>query len=459
MAGKKKTKSIKSLALTAMLPVIIAAGVLLVSLIYIANGYSNTMSSYTNRYYEMFNMAHSIDNVSLCVEECRTFGVKDTEKTLDTRCSNFSSTYQQLYSNRYSYSDKLRSSIEDMYQYVERVGNDMDEVISSTDDARVKEILDDMDECASKLAAKTSYITSTTVDEGSAVYEKLEARVKTVKLISILSFICMVACIIYYIYFIRVRILKPINDVCEWSKLFEEGYCEMADLKYRREDEIGLTLKAFNTVKDKLKHANELMEEYKETTERLKQEEENKKKFAKQLYDEKRNKEVISAEAKRDGLTGLFNRRTFDEIVDNFVKHKSESGTEGAFYLIDMDNFKNVNDTLGHLAGDEALKTLAGAMRIVFSAEAYLGRYGGDEFTVFLASYKDETELEQLGQALCDKMNMQFEKDGKSVHLSVSVGIATTVDVVEYSELYMRADKALYYSKENGRNQYKMMTK
>ena len=108
----------------------------------------------------------------------------------------------------------------------------------------------------------------------------------------------------------------------------------MADLKYKREDEIGLTLKAFNTVKDKLKHANELMEEYKDTTEKLKLEEENKKNFAKQLYVEKRNNEAISAEAKRDGLTGLFNRRTFDEIVDEFVRHKDESGAEGALAVV-----------------------------------------------------------------------------------------------------------------------------
>lgn len=456
---KKKTKSIKSLAVTAMLPVILAAGVILVSQIYISNGYSKNMASYTSRYFELVNMSHAIDNIKICVGECRQFGVEDTQKKLDTWYSNFSSVYHQLYSNRYSYSDNIRSAIEDMYDYVDLVGHDMEDVVKLTDEEKINETLDNIDSCASRLAAKVTFITFTTAENGEEVYRQLEAKVNIVKLISVISFLCLIACVFYYVYFIRVRILKPINDVCEWSRLFEEGYCDMADLKYKREDEIGLTLKAFNTVKDKLKHANELMEEYKDTTEKLKLEEENKKNFAKQLYVEKRNNEAISAEAKRDGLTGLFNRRTFDEIVDEFVRHKDESGAEGALYLIDMDKFKNVNDTLGHLAGDEALKTLAGAMRVVFSGAAYLGRYGGDEFTVFLAAYKDAAELEELAQALCNKMNMKFEKDGKSVNLSVSVGIATTVGVSEYSELYMRADKALYYSKENGRNQYKMMSK
>lgn len=120
-----------------------------------------------------------------------------------------------------------------------------------------------------------------------------------------------------------------------------------------------------------------------------------------------------------------------------------------------MDDFKNVNDTLGHLAGDEALKLLAGAMRVVFTG-AYLGRYGGDEFIAFIPAFKNEDELENHAAELCKKMNTRFENDQKYVNLSVSVGIATTDNISEYSELYMKADKALYYSKENGRNQYKL---
>ena len=124
-------------------------------------------------------------------------------------------------------------------------------------------------------------------------------------------------------------------------------------------------------------------------------------------------------------------------------------------FLIDMDNFKSVNDTLGHLAGDEALKTLAGVMRIVFPG-GYLGRYGGDEFIAFAIGVSKEDALSKLGQELCHKMDKNFEYGGKVAKISVSVGIADTVGVDDYSELYMRADKALYYAKEHGRNQYKL---
>ena len=92
-------------------------------------------------------------------------------------------------------------------------------------------------------------------------------------------------------------------------------------------------------------------------------------------------------------------------------------------------------------------------MRIVFPG-GYLGRYGGDEFIAFVTGVSTDEELEKLGQALCSTMDRMFESDGKSVHLSVSVGIVNTIGIDDYAELYMKADKALYYSKEHGRNQY-----
>ena len=257
---------------------------------------------------------------------------------------------------------------------------------------------------------------------------------------------------VYLIYFIRKKIVNPINDISEWSKLFRDEYTDMTELTCEENDEISDLVGSFNIVKEKLIEVKNLKKENEVTLRKLKEEEEYKKKFVKQLYDEKREKESISSEAKRDGLTGLYNRRSFDALIDEFIGNKPVA-MEGALFLIDMDYFKNVNDTLGHLAGDEALKTLAGAMRIVFPG-GYLGRYGGDEFIAFVTGASDDADLEKLGQALCNTMDRMFEADGKSVHLSVSVGIANTIGIDDYAELYMKADKALYYSKEHGRNQF-----
>jgi diguanylate cyclase (GGDEF)-like protein len=231
----------------------------------------------------------------------------------------------------------------------------------------------------------------------------------------------------------------------------------MDDLEYDTDDEIGALCKSFNIVKNNLAQASELKKENEAALRKLQNEEANKMKFVKQLYNEKREKETISSEAKRDGLTGLYNRRSFDSLIEDFVANKPND-TEGALFLIDMDYFKNVNDTLGHLAGDEVLKTLAGAMRMVFPA-GYLGRYGGDEFIAFVTGVTSEEDLDRFGKELCKKMDREYESGGKSVKISVSVGISGTEGIDDYSELYMKADKALYHSKENGRNQYTIASK
>ena len=290
--------------------------------------------------------------------------------------------------------------------------------------------------------------------QGNSAYSRFTIGIGIVQVIALISFIGLIASGIYSVYFIRNKIAAPVADVYEWTRLFKDGYCEMADLPAVRDDEVGKLEEAFNIVKAKLLEANKLKAQYDEAIERINTEEQYKKTFVQQLYAEKRDKEAISTAARHDGLTGLYNRRTFDGLVEEFFIRKKENA-RGALYLIDMDDFKNVNDTLGHLAGDEALKLLAGAMRVVFTG-AYLGRYGGDEFIAFIPAFKNEDELENHAAELCKKMNTRFENDQKYVNLSVSVGIATTDNISEYSELYMKADKALYYSKENGRNQYKL---
>ena len=267
--------------------------------------------------------------------------------------------------------------------------------------------------------------------------------------------VCLFAGLVIYTYvFLHRRVSAPIKDVYEWAMGFEKGYGDMNDLTWEKDDEIGKIKHAFNTVKKKLNYANALSEEYASAMKKLKSEEEIKEKFVKQLYDEKRDKEAISTAAKRDGLTGLYNRRTFDDVVNDYLRRRV-NGAEAALFLIDMDNFKNVNDTLGHLAGDDALKMLAGAMRIALP-EAHLGRYGGDEFIALFTDYNTVDDVKAAADTLCRKMRVDFSNAGKTVKLSVSIGIATTEGVSGYSELYMKADRALYFAKENGRDQFKL---
>ena len=168
---------------------------------------------------------------------------------------------------------------------------------------------------------------------------------------------------------------------------------------------------------------------------------------------EQKTKEVTDIKAKsyQDALTGLWNRSHTEEVVNELLS----SGESGALMMIDMDNFKAINDTYGHIAGDQVLKMFAETLREFSEEGDVLCRIGGDEFVVFL---KGETSKKEIGARaagiiadLCGKLEQsKFETNS-----SVSIGIAQTPDDgTDFTILYNAADKALYYVKQNGKNSY-----
>ena len=129
-----------------------------------------------------------------------------------------------------------------------------------------------------------------------------------------------------------------------------------------------------------------------------------------------------------------------------------EAGEEGkgALVILDLDNFKQINDRYGHLKGDEALKLLAEALKQTFSEGEFLGRLGGDEFLVFVQDVSEKTYLD------C-KMKRLFEELEKirEISLACSVGIVFAEhENFSYREAVKKADMALYKSKEKGKNRY-----
>ncbi len=450
----KIKQSIKNKISIIYVPVVILSALLLFSLIYCIGGYKKNMKFYTDSYYMLTQVSASANEYKIAVGEYVDLGGDDYYAEVLDKYRNTYEKFADLYSYRFQYDTEIRSKIDDISVVYKNLDAAMKKLADAETEEQIRSICDDeIEEYIADIYTSMSSIMAVVRDEGNRVYAHFDKRAAVVSTIAVLSFVGLAAMLVYSVFFVRKKIIVPVCDIYEWTRLFKDGYCDMAELKYEKDDEIGRLAESFNIVKRKLAKANELKAQYDDAMKKLNREEEHKKSFVQQLYTEKRDKEAISVVAKHDGLTGLYNRATFDGIVNNFVNKKPE-GTEGALFIIDMDNFKNVNDTLGHLAGDEALKLLAGNMRVVFTGD-YLGRYGGDEFVAFVAGYKSEEELAASAEELCNKMNVRFDSEGKSVNLSVSIGVATTVGVSEYSELYMKADKALYYSKENGRNQYK----
>lgn len=157
-----------------------------------------------------------------------------------------------------------------------------------------------------------------------------------------------------------------------------------------------------------------------------------------------------------DPLTGLYNRRHFEDILRSEVGRIQRYGGHCALAMIDLDFFKNYNDTLGHLAGDALLRELAALLRGHMRVSDVLARYGGEEFgLIMINTPKDEAFLamERL-RTLVEEYPFRGGSIQPFGRLTVSVGIASCpADGVDYEELVRKADGALYAAKRMGRNQ------
>ena len=154
--------------------------------------------------------------------------------------------------------------------------------------------------------------------------------------------------------------------------------------------------------------------------------------------------------AKVDALTGLYNRYG---IRDYMKRLYEKSNFPMVVSILDIDNFKTVNDTLGHMGGDEALQLLGNTMKQVFGSKAVLGRYGGDEFVIGFHA-KDMDVVNDRFRELVTRMDRKFEHGDDSVDLSISVGVVVVEEEIAYDDLFKAADAALYEVKQKGKNNF-----
>lgn len=160
-----------------------------------------------------------------------------------------------------------------------------------------------------------------------------------------------------------------------------------------------------------------------------------------------------------DELTGLLNKDTLEKNVDEYLKNALDEDL-CALYIINLDNFKYINDVLGHAAGDKILMDVAKKMCLVFTDNDCVARKSGDEFAVFLKLSPEARKIgmkivENKAKSICAKLNETYSDDKNEAKISASVGIAIyPSDGSNFSELYRRADAALYAAKNSGKNQY-----
>ena len=152
--------------------------------------------------------------------------------------------------------------------------------------------------------------------------------------------------------------------------------------------------------------------------------------------------------AMRDPLTNVFNRRSFEQEVNSFML--GEKDAFGAMLLVDMDDFKKINDTYGHLKGDEVLQKLTDVLMSTFRRKDVIGRLGGDEFVVFVKGVKKREVLDRRMEQFYEALQML---EDCSITCSAGIAIAEQ-EGFSYQETLRQADEALYHSKQNGKNRY-----
>jgi diguanylate cyclase (GGDEF)-like protein/PAS domain S-box-containing protein len=161
--------------------------------------------------------------------------------------------------------------------------------------------------------------------------------------------------------------------------------------------------------------------------------------------------------AQHDGLTNLPNRAFFNERLEKAIKEGDDSHGITALLCLDLDNFKNINDALGHAFGDKILLALAARLRKSLREQDTLARLGGDEFAVVLPGLKRLDEAKFAAQRLIDAVAPAFLIDGHSFSVGLSIGIAIASAPGSSAEQLLRfGDMALYEAKHNGRNRYEL---
>ena len=161
--------------------------------------------------------------------------------------------------------------------------------------------------------------------------------------------------------------------------------------------------------------------------------------------------QTLMEKAERDALTGLLNKST----TKSFIEEALKCDCLCALYMIDVDYFKNVNDSLGHLFGDTVLADIGDKLKKLFRTSDVVGRIGGDEFMVLLKNIGDTSLITEKAEAINFCLHQTFGSGADQCTISGSVGVALyPEDGKTYSDLYKKADIALYQAKRAGRNRY-----
>lgn len=238
------------------------------------------------------------------------------------------------------------------------------------------------------------------------------------------------------------RVTRPIRDMTNAMGRLSAGEFNTVIPALDRRDEIGAMARALAVFKENSIERQRL--EFLTTS--LKQKTE----------DLRRETEKVAHLAHHDTMTGLANRANFTERLNQKFAAAQQSGSPFAVLCLDLDHFKDVNDTLGHPHGDLLLEATAKRLKSVVRETDLIGRLGGDEFAILVKNGTDRDGLSILAQRINKTLAEPFAINGNQVHVSASIGVSIFASAMTSpDEMMIQADLALYETKQAGRNSFR----
>lgn len=175
--------------------------------------------------------------------------------------------------------------------------------------------------------------------------------------------------------------------------------------------------------------------------------------YLKDINEQKLKENELKSRAETDNLTALYNRNAMQDLINLTLSYNDEK--YHALMILDIDNFKEINDTYGHIFGDKVLVEISTKIRNICGENSILGRLGGDEFIIFMRDVTNPIIAEEKAKVLCDELRIVYSLNEKTVQISASIELAFAPEHgLTFSELYDRADIAMYCVKKRGKNQW-----